>query len=59
MGLVAKVEIEKGELLNENNIGYAFPVIGIPVEQIDIVMGKEVKNKIVSGQPISLSNIRC
>jgi len=59
MGLVAKVEIEKGDLLNENNIGYAFPVIGVPVEQIDIVMGKEVKNKIESGQPVRLSDIRC
>ena len=57
MGLIAKVDIEIGEPLTKNNIGYAFPVIGVPIEQIDIVMDKKAKKKILSRNPVRLSDI--
>lgn len=56
MGLVAKVNIAKGEKLTENNIGYAFPAIGIPVEQIEFVISKVAKEYIMAGKPLKFSH---
>lgn len=59
MGLIAKVNIEIGENITNNNIGYAFPVIGIPVENVELIMNKKARNRVAAGQPLFLSDIQC
>ena len=54
MGLVARQEITEGTVLTYENIGFAFPAVGLGVEYIDLVLGKEVKRSISIGQPIHL-----
>jgi sialic acid synthase SpsE len=58
MGLIAKVDIEKGERITKNKIDYAFPVVGIPVEKIDFVINKKSSTGIAAGQPLQLVNIQ-
>jgi sialic acid synthase SpsE len=55
MGLVARQEITEGTVLTYENIGFAFPTVGLGVEYIDLVLGKEAKRLISIGQPIHLS----
>jgi len=52
MGLIAKVPIASGELLCENNVSFAFPCLGIPVEQIESIKDVTVRKDIEEGQPI-------
>ena len=56
MGLVAKVDIQKGSILTEKNVTFAFPVIGIPVEHTEFFLGKIIKKSISAGEPIESNN---
>ena len=55
MGLVAKVDIQKGSILTEKNVTFAFPVIGIPVEHTEFFLGKIIKKSIKKN--LSLKNV--
>ena len=57
MGLVARQEIVKGDVLTTENTGFAFPPVGLGVEYIELVLGKEVKQTIAEGQPIHWSDL--
>ena len=59
MGLIAKVNIEKGEVITKNKVDYAFPVIGIPVEEIDLIINKKASKMIFLGQPLNFSDVQC
>ena len=56
MGLVARVDLDKGAILTEENVTFAFPVVGIPVEYIELYFGREIKNPVAAGSPIKSSN---
>ena len=56
MGLVAKVDINVGDVLNKKNVGYAFPAIGVPVEYIENVLGRVVTKAVASKCPIKYTD---
>tara|TARA_Y100000590_G_scaffold386082_1_gene458636 strand:+ start:1218 stop:2255 length:1038 start_codon:yes stop_codon:yes gene_type:complete len=57
MGLIAKQDIKKGDILTLENIGFAFPPIGLGVEHIEIILGKSAQKSILKGQPILFSDL--
>jgi sialic acid synthase SpsE len=57
MGLVARQEISEGEVLTNENIGFAFPPIGLGVEYTEFVLGKKVNRAISVGKPINMSDL--
>jgi sialic acid synthase SpsE len=57
MGLIAKKEIFEGDILSDLNIGFAFPRVGLGVEDIELALGKKANRSILIGQPISLFDI--
>ncbi len=57
MGLIAKQDIKKGDVLTHDNIGFAFPPIGLEVEYIEIILGKNAQKSISKGQPILFSDL--
>jgi sialic acid synthase SpsE len=52
MGLIAKRELRRGEVLTEREIGFAFPAVGVAVEDIERVLGWRVRKGVPSGAPI-------
>jgi sialic acid synthase SpsE len=56
-GMTAKNDIERGESLDIQNIGFAFPPEGIAAVYWDLVEGKVAARKINKGEIISWSDI--
>ena len=56
MGLIAKTDITEGEVLNGENIGYAFPAKGLAIEHVEFALGRKSKKFIPAGQPISATD---
>jgi sialic acid synthase SpsE len=56
MGLIAKTDLQEGDILAIENIAFAFPVIGIPVENIELFLGRIIQTKINAGEPIRFNN---
>lgn len=50
--LVAKRDLQPGDTIGLENVRFAFPCKGIPVEQWDLVDGWVVKEKVSANQPI-------
>lgn len=57
MGLVARKDIAEGDVLTNENTGFAFPPLGIGVEYIEFVLGNKVKQAISAGKPIKQSDL--
>ncbi len=52
MGLIAACDIAVGDELSARNVSFAFPNLGIPVEEWDACQGRTVCNAIRAGSPI-------
>lgn len=50
--LVTNTLLKKGDELSLDKVRFAFPCIGIPVQNWDIVVGRKINKTIESGQPI-------
>lgn len=57
MGLIARRDLAPGEVLTEREVGFAFPAIGVAVEDIDRVLGWRVRNAVRAGQPIRWTDL--
>jgi len=57
MGLVAARDLRPGERLNLAAVRFAFPAVGIPVEDWDRVEGGVLVTPIAAGQPITSSDL--
>lgn len=56
-GLFAKQDIASGDVLDDSNTGFAFPPLGISVDQYDAAMGKRAAQKIARGTAISWDDL--
>jgi len=59
MGLIANKDLKIGNKIYKKDIAYAFPVVGIPVEDIDQIISKQIKRNISKGSPIYYHDIEC
>ncbi|MBV6410842.1 MAG: N-acetylneuraminate synthase family protein [Burkholderiales bacterium] len=57
MGLIATRELQSGHVLTLEDIGYAFPALGIGVEHYASVIGGSVISTVARGEPIVWSNL--
>lgn len=57
MGLFAARDIPAGALILSSDVRYAFPAIGIPVEEIDGVLGRTTSRPIGCGAPIESASL--
>lgn len=57
MGLVASCDIRSGEPLTLDNVTFAFPAFGIPVEEWSNMEGKTVTSSISAGQLIRRDHV--
>lgn len=57
MGVSASRILKPGDCLTLDNVKFAFPADGIPVEQWEIIDGWKVRNEIPSGMPIDWSDV--
>ncbi|GEM_PF-661136 len=57
MGLVAARDLEPGDTLDLGNTRFAFPAVGIPVEDWDDVAGITVARAVQQWQPINISDL--
>jgi sialic acid synthase SpsE len=58
MGLIAQTDIPATGTLADQNVGYAFPTVGIPVEDASRVLGRRVVRAIRAGDPIRWSDVQ-
>jgi sialic acid synthase SpsE len=56
-GLVAKTDINEGESLTQNNVRFAFPCVGISVEDWESIEGRPAKRNIKEDNEITLEDI--
>jgi sialic acid synthase SpsE len=52
MGLVLKHDLVKGHILETRDLDFAFPVVGIPVEHFDLIIGKKLGVDKAAGLPL-------
>ena len=57
MGLVAARDLEAGDPIDVTNVTFAFPTLGVPVEDWDDVDGRRLRSKVCRGHPIRRSDI--
>jgi len=57
MGLIAKKDIACGDVFTLDNVGFAFPAKGIPVEHWELVKGWRAASQIGSSQIISWQDV--
>lgn len=57
-GIVTKKPVSEGELLTEENLGYAWPPVGISVDYWDLVIGQKTECALDSEQPIGWADVR-
>jgi len=58
MGLVTQQTLKPGDIINLNSVRFAFPTIGIPVEQWDEVEGSTVSQTLDANTPLEWSHVR-
>lgn len=58
MGLVARVDLEEHEVLSIENVSFAFPTKGIPVEDFERIEGLEVLKALKKGDIIEWQHVR-
>lgn len=57
MCLVAKHDLSSGSVVNEENVTFAFPLLGIGTEYWDVVSGKKLVRSVKHGEPITWEDI--
>lgn len=57
-GIYAKRELPEGHKLSLNDVAFLKPILGVPVEQIDSVIGRKLARRIEQGSFISLGDLR-
>lgn len=57
MGLVASRDLVRGEILTEREIGFAFPAVGVAVEDFERVLGWRVRSGVRAGAPIRWTDL--
>jgi N,N'-diacetyllegionaminate synthase len=57
MGLVAARDLAPGEVLGMDNVRFAFPTVGIPVEDWDHVAGRRLQRAVHRWQPINETDL--
>ncbi|WP_367606893.1 N-acetylneuraminate synthase family protein [Legionella sp. W05-934-2] len=55
--VVAKKSLNAGDTISLDNVRFAFPCKGIPVQQWDLVLGMKVKAKIDADQPVKWEHV--
>lgn len=55
--IVARYNLEKGEIITGDNIAFKRPALGIPVNAYRKIIGKKVKSKIIKDEFITFENI--
>ena len=53
MCIYAKKDMSSGEKIYKQNIGFAMPLVGIGVEEIDNIIGRKLSKAIKKGEPIT------
>jgi sialic acid synthase SpsE len=53
MGLVAARELAAGERIARESVRFAFPAVGIPVEDWDEVAGRRLARAARAGEPLT------
>jgi len=56
--LYATQDINPGEKLSDSNLGIAFPLLGIPANHLDTVLGMKAKSPISEGLPLQWSDLK-
>ena len=57
MGLVAQCDLQPGEKLTLENVRFAFPTLGIPVEKWDAVAGNSLSKPVAANTPVDWSDV--
>ena len=57
MGLVTQQRLEPGDMISLDTVRFAFPTLGIPVEQWDEVEGNSVSQTIDANTPLEWSHV--
>lgn len=57
MGLIATRDLASGDRIESGNIGFAFPTIGIGVEDWDRVSGQQLHRAVSAGSPLSWQDV--
>lgn len=57
MGLIASRDLAAGEKLVLDDISNAFPVVGVPAEHVDLVLGASMRSPVAKGSVIKWSNL--
>ena len=52
MGLLAKGDLRPGETITESKLKFAFPTLGIPVENWEAVLGRKICSQVRGGEPL-------
>jgi len=59
MGVVALKNLQPGDVLNLDNVRFAFPTLGIPVEEWDRIAGAKVVQSVAADNPVEWQHVRC
>ncbi len=52
MGLIAAIDLPRGHVLSADDVTFAFPALGVPVERIDEALGRRLGRAIDRGRPV-------
>lgn len=55
--LVARKKLAEGDLINMDNVTFAFPCLGIPVQHWDMVVNWKISGAVDAGQPITWDDV--
>lgn len=58
MGLVARRDVLPGELISTSTVDFAWPARGIPVEDVDLILGWQFVTATAARSPISWCDVR-
>ena len=58
MGIIAKCNLKKGDTITKENITFAFPAVGIKVENIDKILNKRITKNIKINFPIRTQHFK-
>lgn len=58
MGLVARTDLLPGAVLDAASVDFAWPAVGVPVEEWDTVEGWQLVAPLTRGQPVEWSHVR-
>lgn len=56
-GLIAKYDLNEGDVITQDSVSFAFPCKGIPVEMWDNVQNWRISQSVVAGRPIEWKHV--